>query len=117
VDDEPSVRTLLRRILEGAGHRVDTAAGGTEALARVETHRYSLILMDVRMPGLNGIEVFHRIAQSGRSVGCGVVFLTGDVMDPETQELIGRTGAPVITKPFHTGEVLQLVAGLLENNR
>jgi CheY-like chemotaxis protein len=109
------VRTLLRRILEGAGHRVDMAAGGSEALARLETYRYAVILLDVRMPGLNGIEVFHRISESGRSGECGVVFLTGDVMDPETQELIRRTGAPVITKPFHTGEVLELVAGLLEN--
>jgi signal transduction histidine kinase/CheY-like chemotaxis protein len=116
VDDEPSVRTLLRRILEEAGHHVDTAADGNEALARMGSTRYALVLMDVRMPGLSGIEVFERLSERGRSGDSRIVFLTGDVMAGETQELIRRTGAPVITKPFHTGEVLEMIAELLESD-
>jgi len=78
--------------------------------------RYALVLMDVRMPGLSGIEVFERLSERGRSGDSRIVFLTGDVMAGETQELIRRTGAPVITKPFHTGEVLEMIAELLESD-
>ena len=110
VDDEPSVRTLLRRILEEAGHQVDTAANGREALERIATERYGLILMDVRMPGLNGMEVFDEMAKISGSITGRIVLLTGDVMAADTQAFISRTGAPVITKPFHAREVLELIS-------
>jgi signal transduction histidine kinase/CheY-like chemotaxis protein len=116
VDDEPAVRTLLRRILEEAGHEVDTADDGRDALARISANRYGLILMDVRMPGLNGIEVFDRISETAQSITTRVVLLTGDVMAQETREFIARTEAPVITKPFHTREVLDLIDTLLQGS-
>ena len=116
VDDEPSVRTLLRRILEGAGHRVDTAGDGREALERIAAGRYGLILMDVRMPGLSGIEVYDRILHMGSPIATRLILLTGDVMAPDTRRFIARTGAPVITKPFHSREVLERVTGLLGDN-
>ena len=114
MDDEPSVRLLLRRILEEEGHRVDTATNGREALEKISTERYGLILMDVRMPGMSGMEVFRRISEMDGSIAERIILLTGDVMAVDTQEFIARTGAPVITKPFHTHEVLELISRQLK---
>jgi CheY-like chemotaxis protein len=54
VDDEPDIRLTLRFMLEGAGHGVIEAATGAEALARLETQRLDLVLLDIRLPDMEG---------------------------------------------------------------
>ena len=64
VDDEAAVRLSLCGILEDEGYRVDTAASGEECLERIQTTLYDLILLDVWMPGLDGIEVLQRLERT-----------------------------------------------------
>jgi two-component system response regulator (stage 0 sporulation protein F) len=68
VDDEESVRFLYREELEDEGYRVITAEDGEEALRKVKTDRPDLITLDIRMPGMDGIEVLHRIREMDKDI-------------------------------------------------
>jgi len=68
VDDEESVRFLYREELEEDGYRVITAQDGEEALRKVKTDRPDLITLDIRMPGMDGIEVLHRIREIDKDI-------------------------------------------------
>lgn len=68
VDDEESVRFLYKEELEEEGFRVITAEDGEEALRKVRTDRPDLITLDIRMPGMDGIEVLHRIREMDKDI-------------------------------------------------
>lgn len=68
VDDEESIRFLYREELEEEGYRVITAADGEEALRKVRKDKPDLITLDIRMPGMDGIEVLHRIREMDKEI-------------------------------------------------
>lgn len=68
VDDEESIRFLYREELEEEGFRVITAADGEEALRKVRNDKPDLITLDIRMPGMDGIEVLHRIREMNKEI-------------------------------------------------
>jgi signal transduction histidine kinase/ActR/RegA family two-component response regulator len=117
VDDEPSIRALLKAVLEQKGHEVDAVADGRSAIERVSAHRYGAILLDVRMPDMSGLEVFQRIKEIAGSIASRVVFLTGDLMADETRALLEQTGAPALAKPFQSQDLLQAIEGVLKASR
>jgi len=61
VDDEPVIREFVARVLADEGYKVDVAANGRDALKRIEGGRYSLILLDIKIPGISGVELYRRI--------------------------------------------------------
>lgn len=68
VDDEESVRLLYKEELEEEGYSVITAEDGEEALRKASLHRPDLITLDIRMPGMDGIEVLHRIREMDKEI-------------------------------------------------
>jgi DNA-binding response OmpR family regulator len=68
VDDEESIRFLYREELEEEGYRVIIAADGEEALRKVRKDKPDLITLDIRMPGMDGIEVLHRIREMDKEI-------------------------------------------------
>jgi DNA-binding response OmpR family regulator len=68
VDDEESIRFLYKEELEEEGYRVITAADGEEALRKVKKDNPDLITLDIRMPGMDGIEVLHRIREMDKEI-------------------------------------------------
>ena len=68
VDDEESVRLLYKEELEEEGYSVITAEDGEEAIKKVSLHRPDLITLDIRMPGMDGIEVLHRIREMDKNI-------------------------------------------------
>lgn len=68
VDDEESIRFLYREELEEEGYRVITAADGEEALRKLKEDRPDLITLDIRMPGMDGIEVLQRIREMDKEI-------------------------------------------------
>ena len=67
VDDEPVVREFLTQVLTNEGHKVETVGNADDALKRITSDRYSLILLDIKMPGMNGIELYERIQGTAQS--------------------------------------------------
>jgi DNA-binding response OmpR family regulator len=98
VDDEPVAVELLHAFLADKGLEVLTASDGEEALRQVKEHRPHLILLDVRMPKLNGMEVLKRVREIDHEVG--VIMVTA-VNEEETGREALKMGAfDYITKPL-----------------
>ncbi len=100
VDDEPSLVELMSRALGGAGHDVDTASDGAAALQLIYTGEYDAILLDIKMPGLGGSEVFQCIQSIRPDLTERVLFISGDSASTEVKTFIESTGNPLLKKPF-----------------
>jgi PAS domain S-box-containing protein len=110
VDDEFEIRETLSEILCGVGHRVVTASSGREALARLNEAHYDVILTDLRMPDLDGRELFREIEQRWPERASRVVFLTGDILSSTSRNVMADSHCAVIEKPFQPSEVRRVVA-------
>jgi two-component system NtrC family sensor kinase len=112
VDDEASVRAMLRRLLGKRGFAVDVAEDGRAASALVESHRYDVILCDVRMPRMGGLMLYERIRADHPHLLRGFAFITGDTLSSEVPRLIEPAHVPILTKPFATAELDELLLHL-----
>ncbi|GLY64199.1 response regulator transcription factor [Amycolatopsis taiwanensis] len=114
VDDDETVRDVVRRYLEAGGFRVEVAGNGTECLQLFEQSRPDLVVLDVMMPGINGLEVCRRMRQSSQ---IPVVLLTA--LGEEEDRIAGlRLGADdYVTKPFSPRELALRVASVLRRAR
>jgi DNA-binding response OmpR family regulator len=110
VDDEETVRDLLQRILEKVGYDVITAVNGQEALDKVSQCNVNLVLLDMKMPGLDGFQILDGIRQHSN---IPVIMLSG--MRDETIKIdsLGLGADDYIVKPFSTGELLARIQAKL----
>jgi len=112
VDDEEAVRDLLQRILNKAGYNVVTAADGQEALYKVSLGEAEVVLLDIHMPGMSGMEVLGKLTAD--SPDYCVIMVTA-VIDLDTAVETLKMGAyDYITKPFDQDEVKQKVQQAIE---
>jgi CheY-like chemotaxis protein len=100
VDDEPVIRQLVSQVLTNEGHEVETADNAADALKMVNNKRYRLILLDIKMPGMSGVELYKQFQKIAPSLTKRVVFITGDVMGKRTMDFLAKTKAPCMMKPF-----------------
>lgn len=114
-DDEASIRDSLRQLLEQAGYNAVTAANGDQALEEASRREFEVALLDVRMPGLTGLEVLHALQEKHRDVG---VIMLSAVAEVETVIDAMKTGAyDYVVKPFHADELLLRVERARERRR
>ena len=111
VDDDPRITDLVRRILAYDGYSVAVAATGDEALARILERPPALIVLDIMLPGVDGLEVTRRLRAAGDNVP--VLLLTAK--DAVADRVVGlKTGADdYLVKPFAPEELLARVEALL----
>lgn len=106
VDDDPDLRELMKLVLEGAGYGVQTASDGKEALERLALQLPSVVLLDMKMPGMNGWQFAEELRRAyDRRVPIVVVTAAEDAR--KTAEEIGAEG--YLGKPFELDDVLSLV--------
>lgn len=105
VDDDPDIVDMLREALEGAGHRVVTAADGLEALERLRTVEPSLILLDMRMPRMDGWEFARAARERGNTAPVVVITAAGDAR-AWAKEISAES---YIAKPFTISQLLGVV--------
>ncbi|MBI5083189.1 MAG: response regulator transcription factor [Acidobacteria bacterium] len=110
VDDEPQIRRVLRTTLTANGYEVFDARSGEEALEALRVNRVELILLDVNMPGMGGLEACREIRRSSEAA---IIMLT--VRDSEHDKVVALdAGADdYITKPFGTPELLARIRAAL----
>jgi DNA-binding response OmpR family regulator len=113
VDDEPMVREVLARYLEREGFAVETADDGEQALARIEEREPDVVLLDLMLPRLDGLEVFRRIRARSNPA---VIMVTA--RGEETDRVVGlELGADdYIVKPFSPREVVARVRAVLRRS-
>lgn len=111
VDDNPSITELIAQGLSLIGYKVETASSGQEALYRATTGSYSLVILDLMMPDLDGFQILDRLRKSGRDVP--ILFLTArsDTQDKITGLSLGADD--YITKPFSLEELAERVKAVM----
>jgi len=105
VDDEPVIRQLISKVLGEQGHTVETVDNAAAALKMVKSKRYRLILLDIKMPGMSGVELYKQFQKIAPSLTKRVVFITGDVMGKRTISFLNKTKVPYMMKPFDAKEL------------
>jgi DNA-binding response OmpR family regulator len=109
IEDEPAVQTLLRKQLTANGYQVTVAADGLDGLMKLETIRPDLVISDVMMPNLDGIEFVRAIKQHQETQRIPVIFLTAK-SDPRSMiEGINVGARFYVTKPFQIDDLLSKV--------
>lgn len=107
VDDDHDVAESLADLLELRGHSVDLAHSGEEAVAKFRDHDYDIAFMDVRMPGMNGVESMMKIHSFKPQAR--VVIMTGYSVDQLLKQAAENGAVAVLYKPVKTGEILALL--------
>ena len=117
VDDEPDLVELVRLTLTQAGHQVDTAASGRQALDALRRHRPDLLILDLMLPDLSGTELCRRIRADRDCAGLPVIMLTAKA--DEVDRVVGfEIGADdYVTKPFSPRELVLRVGALLRRTQ
>lgn len=117
IEDEVTLRSAISRFLRNTGYMVDVAEGGAEALDLLADRSYDLILLDLRMKGLTGEQVYELIESRDVDQARRVVFMTGDLHSATASRFIRMTGRPVLAKPFTLLELETRVAQLIQESR
>lgn len=120
VEDEAELSAVIRRHLEGEGHEVTLVGGGIEALEGARRESFELIVLDLMLPGLDGLEVARRVRQpANRSTSPAVPILMLTARAEEADRVLGfEVGADdYLTKPFSLREFLARVRAMLRRAR
>jgi two-component system chemotaxis response regulator CheY len=109
VDDSPTIRQMLGMALKGAGYEVVEAENGKDALSKLESEKVSMLITDLNMPEMNGIDLIRSVRQSP-----GLRFLPIIMLTTETQEAKRQAGKAAgasgwIVKPFKPEQLLKVV--------
>jgi CheY-like chemotaxis protein len=111
VEDDPSLRTVIRLVLEQARYEVLEARHGIAALELMESDIPDLVVADLRMPLMNGVELIGRMRSSQKTASIPIVLLSGLAPDPEVTKLADA----VVAKPFEPADLLAAIRSSLNS--
>ena len=117
IDDNVESLTLLTRILSTTGMTVRQARSGAMALAAVQARHPDLIILDIRMPEMDGFQVCHRLKSDPRTRAIPIIFISGLDGSQDKTRAFEAGAADYVTKPFQEAEVLARVRHHLELSR
>ncbi|AXF56402.1 response regulator [Salicibibacter kimchii] len=115
VDDSEGIRTLIREVLQAEGYVVEETNDGWEALEWIRSINYDLILLDVKLPGLNGMDVLKTMRDEGINMGVIIVTAYEEIntkTDFKYLEIVAS-----LSKPFDIQEVLEKVNQYMEGHK
>ena len=111
IDDDPLVLRTLERLLKAQGYRTTAADSGLKAIELVKKEDFDLVMSDIRMPEMDGVETMEIIQEHCRSRGkcCACMFITAYPEDRRVQEIVRTGGSRMILKPFEVEELLRSI--------
>jgi PAS domain S-box-containing protein len=109
VEDEPTVAQLIADVLAEDGYRVEKLLDSRQAIERVRTQQYALVVCDLKMPHVDGRAFFRALTNANNPLQHRLVFVTGDTLSPHTLEFLEASGLPYLAKPFLVGELKHVV--------
>ncbi|HEY6291760.1 MAG TPA: response regulator transcription factor [Terriglobia bacterium] len=115
IDDEPQIRRVMRTTLVANGYEMAEARSGEAALEMLRDGRYDLILLDMNMPGLNGIETCRSIRASRRASDLAIIVLTVKSGEKDKVEALDAGADDYVTKPYSTPELLARIRAALRH--
>jgi DNA-binding NtrC family response regulator len=114
IDDEKSIRNTLQEVLEYESHKVDLATNGGEGIELFEKNSYDVVLCDIKMPGLDGIEVLEKMHQQARDLP--VIMISGHGNIDTAVEAIKKGAYDFIEKPLDLNRLLVTIRNATERN-
>ncbi len=115
VDDEKNIRLTLSQALETLGAEIDTAANGEEALAKLKGREFGLILLDIRMPGMDGMEVLRLVREIRPDIR--IIMITAYGTIESAVEALKLGAVDFLQKPFDPEEIRELVSRVMDRDR
>ncbi|MBI1390411.1 MAG: response regulator [bacterium] len=115
VDDERGMCHILKRMLTDEGYQVETAASGEEALPLIDKHVFDVAMVDVRMPGMDGLQLLDEFRQ--RSPQTSVIMMTAFGAVETAVNAMKRGAYEYISKPFNNDEIIHIVHNAFERKR
>jgi two-component system, OmpR family, KDP operon response regulator KdpE len=115
VDDESAIRRALRSALQTMGFEVSEATTGEDALHLIERTRYDVVLLDINMPGMGGMEACREIRR--RSTRLGILMLTVRDSEEDKVKALDAGADDYVTKPFHVRELTARIRGAVRRSQ
>jgi PAS domain S-box-containing protein len=112
VDDDPIMLDLFLEIIWSMGHRGDTAANGHEALEKVKKNDYDLVISDLKMPQMDGIQLFYEVQKLKPKMVEKYLFATGDVTYMNSHEFMLLSERPCLIKPINIDEMQRTIENI-----
>lgn len=107
VEDEPALAVAVSEALEDAGFTVDRAGDGEQGLTRLTEANYDLIVCDLKMPRIDGMQFYRTMAAATPALARRVIFVTGDVAGTDAERFLEETACRWLSKPFRLGDLLR----------
>jgi CheY-like chemotaxis protein len=107
IEDEAALGAAVAESLQDAGFVVDRASDGLEALERVRERHFDLIICDLKMPRVGGMEFYRELETIKPEMTRRIMFVTGDVAGTEAERFLEQTGARWLAKPFRLKDLLR----------
>jgi CheY-like chemotaxis protein len=117
VDDDPVIQKLLSVNFEMEGYEVVTAGDGVAGLEAVGTHRPDLVLLDVMMPRMDGVEVARRLKGDEATRSIPIILLSAKAQSADIESGLAAGADDYVTKPFDPLELLDKVTALIDASR
>ncbi|MBI1949864.1 MAG: response regulator [Acidobacteria bacterium] len=113
VDDETVILDLIVDAFGRDGrHSIDTAGSAREALQKIERRNYDILLLDLKMPEMDGQQLFEEIRRRWPDLARRVIFASGDTLHPVAREFLDHSGCPCVDKPFKLEHLASTIASL-----
>lgn len=109
IDDDEGILAVIGKVLRSMELELDVASTGREAAQKLGRNDYDLILSDIRMPELDGKQLFAFLDQNLPEYKERVIFLTGDTGNPATMDFLQETNCPYLTKPVEIPVLMNLL--------
>ena len=109
IDDEQALLRMLTTSLHALGHETDATISSREALQKIDTQTYDLIICDMKMPEVDGCEVYRFVAEHQPDMLKRMIFSSGDTMSGKFQAFFQKTGCRFLQKPFLQNELQQAI--------
>ena len=113
VDDSPGIRQMIKMMLAPAGHTVIEAGDGAQGLEKAKADRPDLVITDLKMPIMNGLELIRALRTVPAFLGLPIVFVTSESSDAVRLEAEQAGAAGWIIKPFRRQQLLDVVSELV----
>ncbi|MCA1832029.1 MAG: response regulator transcription factor [Actinomycetota bacterium] len=117
VDDDRVIQQLLVVNLELEGFDIETASDGEEAVQKILSNKYDLVLLDIMMPKLDGREVCRRVKADPRGKDVPIIFLSARAQDLDVRQGYDLGVAAYVTKPFDPVDLIDVVSRVLNGER
>lgn len=108
-DDEPGIVEVLREVLKGVGYDVDTATNGEEALSKLSSNQYDVVISDLCMPEISGQKLYELVRGIQPDLARRIIFVTGDTVSADSRQFLESTSNRWFSKPFDIEEIEQIV--------